>query len=466
MSNARTPDRRPTPRRHTRPILEGLEDRRLLYATLGGNFVYGSRITYSFVPDGTNIGGVSSSLFQTMSNRGFSTAQWQAAFQRAASVWEAASNINLVQVTDNGSSLGTWGDQQGDSRFGDIRIGGISLSSSVLATCFLPPSFNGGTLAGDMVFNTNQAWQINNDYDLQTVAIHEFGHALGLDHSTVSTADMYAIYNGQKQSLTADDISGIQAVYGTRQADAFDAEASNNTSGAASNLTSLLNSSAQATIPSLDITNSTDIDWYVVTAPSNSSGTMTVTMQSTNLSSLSPKLLVYNGSLVGLVAVSAANSFGATISVTISGATPGQKYYFKCMAANGGSTGIGSYGLLVNFATGTMNPVAPPNTTVAWQPDSGSGSLNEGLGDEPPIQLGDIQAHGDNLSIDAHLQHAVELVESGWVPPGTFAAPLETWLITGLVAIGHNAQTSTPSGQAIRAASVQAIDRLLDLWND
>ena len=120
------------------------------------------------------------------------------------------------------------------------------------------------------------------------VILHEFGHALGLAHSTVSTADMYSTYTGQKQTLTSDDISGVQAVYGARQPDQYDTGSGNNTSAYASNITPLVNANAQASIPSLDITTAIDYDWYVVTAPANTSSTLTVTMQSTGLSSLSP----------------------------------------------------------------------------------------------------------------------------------------------------------------------------------
>ena len=60
------PSSKPSQNRSARPLLENLEDRVLLYSTYGGDWAYGSRITYSFAPDGTSIGGTPSVLFQTL----------------------------------------------------------------------------------------------------------------------------------------------------------------------------------------------------------------------------------------------------------------------------------------------------------------------------------------------------------------------------------------------------------------
>jgi hypothetical protein len=57
--------------------------------------------------------------------------------------------------------------------------------------------------------------------DLQSVGTHEFGHAVGLDHSGSSSATMYASYdNGTGQrTLSQDDINGVCALYPSGKTD-------------------------------------------------------------------------------------------------------------------------------------------------------------------------------------------------------------------------------------------------------
>ena len=73
--------------RAVRPQIEGLEARLLLYSDLGDQWTYDSRITYSFMPDGTSVGGVPSALFQTL-NAKYATATWEEQIEQAASLWE------------------------------------------------------------------------------------------------------------------------------------------------------------------------------------------------------------------------------------------------------------------------------------------------------------------------------------------------------------------------------------------
>src|SRR5262249_54266434 len=142
-------------------------------------------------------------------------------------------------VPDNGAPLGSGDYQQGDPGFGDIRIAGYNFGSNALAQGYLPPPVNNYSIAGDLQFNTGQAFNVGTTYDLFTVASHEIGHALGLYHSGVVPSTMYSGYTGVKPALSADDVAGIRALYsGTaaRDQDAYDLKASNSTANTATDI--------------------------------------------------------------------------------------------------------------------------------------------------------------------------------------------------------------------------------------
>lgn len=72
----------------------------------------------------------------------------------------------------------------------------------------------------DVRFNNAFNWQTSSGcsggYDLAGVATHEFGHAVGLGHSTVQGATMYpsvAACDFSISSLANDDKSGYSAIY-------------------------------------------------------------------------------------------------------------------------------------------------------------------------------------------------------------------------------------------------------------
>jgi len=364
------------------PALEALETRVVPYATTGNAWPHPQLVTISFVPDGTNLGGVTSNLFATF-NAKWSTTAWENQILRAAQVWAQRANLNFTVVADTGASSGSGSYEQGDPTIGDIRIGGYNFGSSTLATGFLPPQGNNYSIAGDIDFNTGQVWAIGGTYDLFTVAAHEFGHALGMSHGTDATAVMYGSYNTRKTDLGSDDIAGIQAIYGPRTPDQYDTGTGNNTIGTAADITSTINStSLSALINNLNIATTSDLDYYTFTAPAGTASSFTVKVQSSGLSLLCPALTVYAadqstvlGSVTGL------NRTGNTLSLTISNVTAGQRFYVKVGAADTTAFGTGAYALTLNFGTGPSPTVVSPNTQAAatGSPSTGGGMANDTL---------------------------------------------------------------------------------------
>jgi hypothetical protein len=88
----------------------------------------------------------------------------------------------------------------------------------VIAFTELPPN-DGWRIrfyANPWIFDDNPAGPAPGCIDLQAVMTHEYGHALGLDHSGVAGATMEAAPFDVTalRSLEADDVAGVQAIYG------------------------------------------------------------------------------------------------------------------------------------------------------------------------------------------------------------------------------------------------------------
>lgn len=147
------------------------------------------------------------------------TAEHQAV-RTAMSYWAGVTPLTFTEVYSSSTAdivvLWTNGNHGDGSPFDGVE--------GVLAHAFYPPP-NVGALSGDVHFDDAEAWTTqerpapySQPVDLVTVAAHEIGHSLGLGHSLVQGALMYAYYNGSHRYLSQDDVSGIQSLYGSRQA--------------------------------------------------------------------------------------------------------------------------------------------------------------------------------------------------------------------------------------------------------
>ncbi|XP_068729853.1 matrix metalloproteinase-24-like [Montipora capricornis] len=131
-------------------------------------------------------------------------------FRKAFSLWESSSGLTIREVYfGNADILISFVRQRHGDDFPFDREGGT------LAHAFYPLSNRG--LSGDAHFDDDERFTTgtSDGINLDWVAVHEFGHSLGLEHSNVRESIMYPWYKGYLPNiqLTDDDIKGIQALY-------------------------------------------------------------------------------------------------------------------------------------------------------------------------------------------------------------------------------------------------------------
>ena len=108
-----------------------------------------------------------------------------------------------------------------NSVFFSNAVYGDTFGSNVLAITLISSR---GTIVTetDVIFNNAESWDSYRGprqadvFDFHRVALHEFGHVLGLDHPDQAGQTVSAIMNskiGNLDSLTADDIAGARSLY-------------------------------------------------------------------------------------------------------------------------------------------------------------------------------------------------------------------------------------------------------------
>ena len=139
-------------------------------------------------------------------------------FKAACKIWADHAKLSFVEVVDAHADILI--------SFFDGRNAGCSYCKpgfnklTNFAHGFFPPSVSGDSgISGDIHFNKNTQWSMDQSehidtIDFVTVAAHELGHVIGLNHVGLSDALMHAHCKIPHRYLHEDDINGIQHLYG------------------------------------------------------------------------------------------------------------------------------------------------------------------------------------------------------------------------------------------------------------
>jgi len=145
---------------------------------------------------------------------------WNTAAAPALDMWnQVVGRMQFGRVMNSTAAVAS-GDRVNSMAFSST-VFGQSFGSNTLAVTYY--SYSGSTMIeADILFNNAQSWDsyrgsLRSSEDIQRVALHELGHALGLAHSTIANAIMYPYINSS-YTLTSDDVAGAQALYGTPSA--------------------------------------------------------------------------------------------------------------------------------------------------------------------------------------------------------------------------------------------------------
>lgn len=345
-------------RRHL--AFESLEGRRVL-AAFNMPWPEPDGISISFLPDGTQVGNQESNLFGTLEQL-LPQAVWQESIMRAFQTWAVTSNVNFTLAGDSGLPVGVLGFKQGDPRFGDIRIGAISMANDVLAVANPYDAFVANTWVGDVFLNSAAIASLTADSASQLLAVmlHEAGHTVGVSHSDDASSPMFPRLQGSRISnLTSADAAALQAQYGPRRADAWEGVAGNDTPTLAATLPlGEIDGQPYHAVAAADLTSLADVDLYRVVLPQGVT-LIDLRLQAAGVSLLTPRMSVLDVDGNVVASTQSLDPRNNDLSLIVDQFRPGDVFFVRVEAARNDVFGIGAYHLEV--APHGSRPAIPPN---------------------------------------------------------------------------------------------------------
>ena len=166
---------------------------------------------------------------------GVSAQQFQTAISRAFGKWDDVATAEL-------SSQFAGFTQQSPEDSDDQSVLGFlnrpDQNRTLAATSFFIDTTDGRILESDIFFNSTFAWSVSESgtagrFDIESIAVHEIGHLLGLSHSALGETELisggrrviaaetvmfpiaFSAGNVSDRELKADDLAGLSDIYGT-----------------------------------------------------------------------------------------------------------------------------------------------------------------------------------------------------------------------------------------------------------